>query len=179
MIARYIILALSLAALAIGPTDAFAASVEVIATSPDTTDAGVRANPILGEDRESGSESHRYSFIHYNANRICLNGADWSGLRHILKDAAAGHGTLDIVHIGDSHIQAEGNTSRVRRHLQRRYGSAGRGLITPFRLAGTNQPTDYRSTSSTSFASAKLMRTPWHTSMGFTASIVIVHADTV
>ncbi len=168
MIARYIILALSLAALAIGPTDAFAASVEVIATSPDTTDAGVRANPILGEDRESGSESHRYSFIHYNANRICLNGADWSGLRHILKDAAAGHGTLDIVHIGDSHIQAEGNTSRVRRHLQRRYGSAGRGLITPFRLAGTNQPTDYRITSSTSFASAKLMRTPWHTSMGFT-----------
>ncbi len=179
MIVRSIILALSLAALAIGSTDTFATSVEEIATSPDTTDADVRANPIFGEDRESGSESRRYAFIHYNANRICLNGADWSGLRHILKDAAAGHGTLDIVHIGDSHIQAEGNTSRVRRHLQRRYGSAGRGLITPFRLAGTNQPVDYRITSSSSFASAKLMRMPWSTTMGFTGISLAMPASTV
>ncbi len=179
MIVRSIILALSLVALAIGPTDALAASVEEHATSPDTTDADVRANPVFGEDLESGSESRRYAFIHYNANRICLNGADWSGLRHILKDAAAGHGTLDIVHIGDSHIQAEGNTSRVRRHLQRRYGNAGRGLITPFRLAGTNQPVDYRITSPTSFSSAKLMRMPWPTTMGFTGISLAMPAYTV
>lgn len=179
MIVRSIILALSLIALAIGPTDALATSVEKLATSSDTTDADVRANPVFGEDRESGSESRRYAFVHYNANRINFNGADWSRLRHILKDAAAGHSTLDIVHIGDSHIQAEGNTSRVRRHLQRRYGSAGRGLITPFRLAGTNQPVDYRITSSSSFASAKLMRIPWSTTMGFTGISLAMPTYTV
>lgn len=179
MIVRSIILALSLAALAIRPSTACAVSAGEIAASPDTTDADVRGNPVFGEDRETGSESRRYSFIHYNANRICLNGADWSGLRHILHEAAAGRGTLDIVHIGDSHIQAEGNTSRVRRHLQRRYGSAGRGLITPFRLAGTNQPVDYRITSSASFASAKLMRTPWPTAMGFTGISLAMPASAV
>lgn len=179
MIVRALILALSLTVLAIGSSEMRAASVEELATSTDTTDADVRANPVLGEDREAGSGSRRYAFIRYSANRINLNGADWSRLHHILKEAAAGHGTLDIVHIGDSHIQAEGNTSRVRRHLQRRYGSAGRGLITPFRLAGTNQPTDYRITSSASFTSAKLMRMPWHTTMGFTGISLALPASTV
>lgn len=169
MIVRSLILALSMTTLTIGsPARAYATEEQATTASIDTTDADVRANPELGEDLEVGSQSRRYSFIHYRANHIYLNGADWSGLQHILHKAAAGHGTLDILHIGDSHIQAEGNTSRVRRHLQSRYGSAGRGLIIPFRLAGTNQPTDYRITSPASFASAKLMRTPWHTPMGFT-----------
>ncbi len=179
MIVRVLILALSLTALATGTTTMYAVSTEELATSPDTTDADVRANPVFGEDREDGSKSRRYAFIHYNANRIHLNGADWSGLQQILKEAAAGHATLDIVHIGDSHIQAEGNTSRVRRHLQHRYGSAGRGLIIPFRLAGTNQPTDYRITSSASFTSAKLMRMPWPTTMGFTGISLAMPASTV
>ncbi len=179
MIMRHLILALSLTALAMEPTSVCAASTEEIAVSSDTTDADVRANPVLGEDHEAGSKSRRYGFIHSGANLICLNGADWSALRHTLKEAAAGHGTLDIVHIGDSHIQAEGNTSRVRRHLQQQYGSAGRGLIIPFRLAGTNQPTDYRITSPASFASAKLMRMPWSTTMGFTGISLAMPAAAV
>lgn len=63
---------------------------------------------------------------------------------------------IDIFHIGDSHIQADLITSRTRRLLQNRLGSAGRGLITPLKLISTNEPSDYRITSTTrSWHSAK------------------------
>ena len=54
MIVRVLILALSLTALATGTTTMYAVSTEELATSPDTTDADVRANPVFGEDREDG-----------------------------------------------------------------------------------------------------------------------------
>lgn len=52
---------------------------------------------------------------------------------------------LNIVHIGDSHIQADWWTSYLRIRLQELFGSAGRGLVFPYTLAGTNSPTDIRS----------------------------------
>lgn len=51
---------------------------------------------------------------------------------------------LNIVHIGDSHIQADWWTGYLRIRLQEQFGAAGRGLIFPYTLAGTNSPTDIR-----------------------------------
>lgn len=107
----------------------------------------------------------QYPFINLKANHIAYNGADWSRLRGLL--AAAGDTLINILHIGDSHIQAEGSTSRTRALLQSRYGSAGRGLVTPFRMAGTNQPVDYAISSNSRFATAKLLKQPWEIDMGF------------
>lgn len=47
---------------------------------------------------------------------------------------------INIVHIGDSHIQADYLTNIVRRNFQEQFGNAGRGLIVPGRVAGTNEP---------------------------------------
>ncbi len=47
-----------------------------------------------------------------------------------------------IVHIGDSHIQADLLTGPLRGMLQHRFGAAGRGLVFPYSLAGTNCPLD-------------------------------------
>ena len=160
------LLALEPAPLAFASADSTVADAGSAQT--DTADTETRTNPILGNEDQASQVSRRYPFIHYKANYIKLNGADWSGLRLALHNAAQGHGIASIAHIGDSHIQAEGNTSRIRRQMQQKYGNAGRGLITPFRLAGTNQPTDYRITSPSTFAAAKLMRLPWTTTMGFT-----------
>ena len=44
-----------------------------------------------------------------------MNGADWSVLRHRL--AHADSSRVSIVHIGDSHLQADMATSVVRRRL--------------------------------------------------------------
>jgi len=50
---------------------------------------------------------------------------------------------ITIVHIGDSHILGNFLTHEVRARLQNAFGDAGRGLIFPYKLAGTNGPKDY------------------------------------
>lgn len=58
---------------------------------------------------------------------------------------------LNIVHIGDSHVQADWWTGFLRHRLQQYFGSAGRGLVFPYQLAETNSPTDIRSSSNQSW----------------------------
>jgi len=51
---------------------------------------------------------------------------------------------VSVVHIGDSHIQADYFSGTVRKKLQQEFGGAGRGLIFPYKVARTNGPVDYR-----------------------------------
>ena len=60
-----------------------------------------------------------------------------------------------ILHLGDSHIQAGFFTRIIRTSLQKEFGNAGLGLIVPLKLAGTNQPRDYRITSDGSWAGGR------------------------
>ena len=55
--------------------------------------------------------------------------------------------TVNIVHIGDSHIQADWMSGQLRALLQARFGTAGRGLVFPYAQARTNGPPDIQSTS--------------------------------
>lgn len=50
---------------------------------------------------------------------------------------------VSVMHIGDSHIQAGFFSVEMMNLLQERFGSAGRGLIFPLKLAKTNEPFDY------------------------------------
>jgi len=69
--------------------------------------------------------------------------------------------TLNIVHIGDSHIQADWFSGKVRTLLQQKFGSAGRGLVFPYSVARTNSPEDISSTSNVSWqASRNIERSP-------------------
>lgn len=106
------------------------------------------------------------NFIRYSANVIQMNGDDWSELRERFR--ATGTNGFSFLHIGDSHLQADIATGEVRRLFQSDYGNGGRGLIIPFRLAGTNEPTDYRFTLSGNAKASKLMKRPWDTDMSFT-----------
>jgi hypothetical protein len=45
-----------------------------------------------------------------------------------------------VLHIGDSHIQADFFTGWLRYLLQKRFGEAGRGLVFPYRQAGSQNP---------------------------------------
>lgn len=139
-----------------------------LASGSEPDDEHIRHNPRLeaGDTISSGSLT-AYPFLNIGANRITMNGASW---QHLAEHIASPHASrpLTVVHIGDSHIQADGNTGRVRKHLQTRYGNAGRGLISPLRLAGTNQPLDYSITSSGTALRATLLKMPWPTTMGFT-----------
>jgi hypothetical protein len=58
---------------------------------------------------------------------------------------------VTIVHIGDSHIQADFFSGMLRQLLQTRFGNAGRGLVFPYKVARTNEPSSYQSSSNVSW----------------------------
>lgn len=62
---------------------------------------------------------------------------------------------INIIHIGDSHVQADYMTSIVRRNFHRHFGNAGRGLIVPLRVARTNEPSNFKTTSKVSWTSKR------------------------
>ncbi len=66
-------------------------------------------------------------------------------------------GKINIVHIGDSHIQADLMTNKVRKNLQKIFGNGGRGLIFPHNLAKTNGSWDIKFSSNTSWQNHKLV----------------------
>jgi hypothetical protein len=56
----------------------------------------------------------------------------------IKKNESQNNQKINIVHIGDSHIQGDLMTNEIRKDLQRKFGNAGRGLVFPYQLAKTN-----------------------------------------
>lgn len=110
------------------------------------------------------------SFIHKNANHIIYNGADWSKLRKafLASDATP----VSIVHIGDSHVQADISTGITRELLQYDFGNAGRGLVSPLKMSSTNQPSDYTFQSRNSWTPVKLMSPSWRQTVGFTGASI-------
>lgn len=81
-------------------------------------------------------------YINTGANHLTMNGADWSALSAKMARLAAGQDTVvRVLHIGDSHIQAEFVTNELRRLLQQQYGNAGRGLVSPSVSPAQTSPT--------------------------------------
>ncbi len=56
-------------------------------------------------------------------------------------------GVVSILHIGDSHLQADFLTNTVRKQFQYEFGNAGRGLVVPLHVARTNEPYTYKTSS--------------------------------
>lgn len=110
------------------------------------------------------------SFIRKSSNRITLNGADWTGLREAFRSCAKS--PVSVVHIGDSHVQADISTGTTRELLQYDFGNAGRGLVTPLKISGTNQPNDYVFQSHNSWNPVKLMSAKWNQTVGFTGASI-------
>ncbi|MEO1449221.1 MAG: GDSL-type esterase/lipase family protein [Bacteroidota bacterium] len=104
--------------------------------------------PAIPETAPPTPVHSRYPFIRDDLNLIDNN---FRGLRHFysqLEKLERGQTRqVRILHIGDSHIQADWFSGRLRLALQKRYGSAGRGLVFPYRVAKTNSPSDILSSS--------------------------------
>lgn len=74
---------------------------------------------------------------------------------HLLKSGQVEK--VNIIHIGDSHIQADFLTEVVRKNLQQNFGNAGRGLVVPARVAGTNEPLNFRSSSTSTWNAKRIV----------------------
>lgn len=74
--------------------------------------------------------------------------------------------TLSIVHIGDSHIQADYFSGMLRVLLQEKFGNAGRGLIFPYKIAHTNEPVNYSSSSMSEWKGVRNVLNPENRPLG-------------
>ena len=92
--------------------------------------------------------SGKYPFISTVFNRISNNSGLDSFYQKLHRLKSGDSGTVSIVHLGDSHIQADFLTAVVRNGLQDFFGNAGRGLVFPYQLAQSNSPDDVYSSSS-------------------------------
>jgi len=104
---------------------------------------GLQASNTLAQDFPY--RLPQYPFVRYDLNKIKFNGDSAEFMKLFNKMSVlerTGEGQLNIVHLGDSHIQADIFSGRVRRRMQTfiRGANAGRGYVFPYRLAHTNQP---------------------------------------
>jgi lysophospholipase L1-like esterase len=68
---------------------------------------------------------------------------------HLLEE-----GKVHILHIGDSHLQADMLTGAARSTLQDAFGNAGRGVVFPYKLAETYGPKDFTATTNKKWQSS-------------------------
>lgn len=96
-----------------------------------------------------GGKVGGYDFINYNSNEIRVPGRDTSALAHFFDKFSTilnrHQGRINILHIGGSHVQADVFSNRVRLDLDSiNEGMKGsRGVIFPFSVAKTNNPSNY------------------------------------
>ena len=109
-------------------------------------------------------------YVDTTANKIIMNGEDWGNLKNRLCNLNKScNNKFNILHIGDSHIQADFVTSTTRRLLQSVYGNGGRGCIAALKLAKTNQPVDYKIyASDDKWIPSRLLKRPWEITVGVT-----------
>jgi lysophospholipase L1-like esterase len=101
-------------------------------------------------------EPDHYSFIHYDENVISNSGKLDSVFKKLIRLRNNHKGRVNIIHIGDSHIQADGITSVVRGGFQDFFGDAGRGLVFPYQLANTNAPHDIHAVSNDNWHNSRV-----------------------
>jgi len=75
-----------------------------------------------------------------------------------LKNIESNSNTVSIVHIGDSHIQADFLSGEVRQKLQASFGNAGRGFVFPYKIAKSGGALDVRFSYTGSWQSCYIKR---------------------
>ncbi len=90
----------------------------------------------------------KYPFINYKTNSFTINDTIPYNLlfNKLTQIAFKGKGKVRIVHIGDSHLQADFLSGNFRRKLQTFFlgTMGGRGFVFPYKVAKTNNPLNYK-----------------------------------
>lgn len=73
---------------------------------------------------------------------------------------------VNIIHYGDSHIQAGTLTNAVMKRMHAQFGNAGRGMVIPHKLMKSNEPRDYKILSSNNWIKAKINKSCPETTIG-------------
>lgn len=86
--------------------------------------------------------THDFQFINHPKNYI-----QWHDLKSIKSFFSSLEQTacrkLNVLHIGDSHVQFDLITGTIRKRLQQAFGNGGRGMVFPLSILHTNTAYDY------------------------------------
>ncbi len=137
-------------------------------SADDGMQSEIRLNPEIECPEERHDSLNDYPFVKLSLNKIQLNGNDWTALSRKFRAAGRGDSLFTVVYLGDSHVQADFGGAEFRQRMCGASRSAGRGLVIPFKLAGTNEPTDYTFQTPNPYVSSRLLKMPWATDMLFT-----------
>ncbi len=100
---------------------------------------------------EKSKEVHytvsKYPFIHAERNEVVHAEVLDSFFEQLYLLRTAQPLQVNILQIGDSHIQCDLLSGAVRTDFQNDFGNAGRGLVVPLHVAGTNEAFNYKITS--------------------------------
>jgi lysophospholipase L1-like esterase len=125
-----------------------------------------------------GELARKYPFVGTVFNRI-FNATGLDPFFQKLSDLKkSDSGTVSVVHIGDSHIQADFLSGEVRASLQQNFGNAGRGLVFPYKLAQSNSPDDIISSSTTRWQFNRVAHPEIKTDYGISGYGLISMAET-
>lgn len=106
-----------------------------------------------------------------------LNSAVLSSFFEKLSNIKKQKKQVNILHIGDSHIQADFLTNTVRQLFQKDFGNAGRGLVFPGRMARTNEPMNIRSATTSVWESKRIVFTDNPLPVGIGAATLQTQQD--
>ncbi|MFC2112378.1 GDSL-type esterase/lipase family protein [Bacteroidota bacterium] len=103
---------------------------------------------VLSQSPDYPFEIPQYDFIHYDSNQLEFPGGNNSWVDFMDNFSSlvkTGNGQLSIVHIGGSHLQADIYSDRIRQRLQsfQPGSNAGRGMVFPYTIARTNNPSNF------------------------------------
>jgi lysophospholipase L1-like esterase len=100
----------------------------------------------------NGQDTVQFSFRSFNlesdSRNVINNSSHLDSFFELLYQQHLHHDRkINILHIGDSHIQADYMTAVLRRNFQKNFGNSGRGFVFPYSVAGTNSPVNFISVS--------------------------------
>lgn len=96
----------------------------------------------------------KYPFIRYHYNIFQWN--DYKAIEPMIQSFKnVGARKLKVIHFGDSHVQADIFTHEIRTRLQGVFGVGGRGMVFPYAAARTHPGSDYTTSFTGIWESAK------------------------
>jgi lysophospholipase L1-like esterase len=111
----------------------------------------------FGQDTLSFNIANDYGLVDYSKTVITNPEYLKSFFDKLTKLKKEKKQTVNILHLGDSHVQGGYNTQQIRQNFQLEFGNAGRGFVMPARVAGTNEPYSYRTESEAKWESKRMV----------------------
>lgn len=105
------------------------------------------ASFIHAQNSQVEFATKKYPFVHSERNELVNDSVLNNLFEKMYLQRVSRNQHIRFLQIGDSHIQADFLSAQVRSNLQKDFGNAGRGLVVPIRLAGSNEPFNYKITS--------------------------------